>query len=495
MKTDVVLIGSGIMSSTLGVLLKQLQPSLSLRLFEVADGPAPEASNGWNNAGTGHAGLCELSYTPHLEDDGTVNVTKAISVFEDFEYSLQLWAHAARSGILREVRACLHPLPHLSLVHTAEQVPYLKARHEALQRHHFFQSMTFSTDRSEIAEWAPLLMEGRDKGQPVAATRMPGGTDVNFGGIAGQFCHWLEDQEDVGVSFGTRVVDLAKYGSGWKVTARHEKSGREETVEARFVFVGAGGGSLPLLQKAGLPEAKGYGGFPIGGQWMVTDHPELVARHSAKVYGQALGAAPTMAVPHLDTRMIDGKRYLLFGPFAAWTGKFLQRGGNHFDLLRSVRPDNLLPLLRVGFHNLDLVRYLLSQGWQSKESRMAELRNFYPAARADDWKVIDAGIRVQAIKQEPGEKPGIVHYGTEVLTSADRSISALLGASPGASVSAKVMLECVQQCFPELLRSDEGKARLTAMIPHWQIDLKESSAREKFESWHGAAVKDLQLGS
>lgn len=493
MKTDVVLIGSGIMSSTLGVLLKQLQPGLSMRLFEVAGGPSPEASNGWNNAGTGHAGICELSYTPHLEEDGTLDVTKAISVFEDFEYSLQLWAHAARTGVLEDPRACLNLLPHISLVHTPEQVPYLKARFEGLKAHHFFTSMRYSTDREEIAQWAPLLINEREESQPVAATRMEGGTDVNFGAIAGQFCQWLARQENAGVSFSTRVVDLEKTDGGWRVTTEHEESGERETVEAGFVFVGAGGGSLPLLQNAGLPEAKGYGGFPIGGQWMVTENPEVVAQHTAKVYGQALGAAPTMAVPHLDTRVIDGKRYLLFGPFAAWTGKFLHHGGSHWDLVRSVRASNLVPLLRVGMHNLDLVRYLVSQGLQSKESRMKELRNFYPAARDEDWKVIDAGIRVQAIKQEPGERPGIVHYGTEVLTSEDRSMSALLGASPGASVSVKVMLECVEACFPELLESEEGKARMTEMIPNWNVDLKKISAREDFSRWHAQAMKDLQL--
>ena len=493
MKTDVVLIGSGIMSSTLGVLLKQLKPELSVRLFEVGAGPSPEASNGWNNAGTGHAGICELSYTPHLEEDGTVDVTKAISVFEDFEYSLQLWAHAARNGILDKPRACLNPLPHISLVHTSEQVPYLEARFKGLKEHHFFESMLYSTDREEIAEWAPLLVNGREEDQPVAATWMDGGTDVNFGAIAGQFCQWLDQQEDAKVSFETKVVDLEKIDGGWRVTTEHEKSGEREVIEAGFVFVGAGGGSLPLLQNADLPEAKGYGGFPIGGQWMVTDNPEVVAQHTAKVYGQALGAAPTMAVPHLDTRVIDGKRYLLFGPFAAWTGKFLHHGGSHWDLIRSVRPSNIIPLMRVGIHNLDLVRYLVTQGLQSKESRMKELRNFYPSAKDEDWKVIDAGIRVQAIKQEPGEKPGIVHYGTEVLTSEDRSMSALLGASPGASVSVKVMVECVEACFPELLESEEGKFRMSEMIPNWDVDLKEASARDDFQKWHGEAMKDLQL--
>jgi malate dehydrogenase (quinone) len=493
MKTDALLIGSGIMSSTLGVMLKRLRPDWSVQLFEVSEQAAREASNAWNNAGTGHAGICELSYTPHQEADGTVKVGKAISVFEDFEHSLQFWASAAREGLLGEVRDCLNPLPHLSLVHTAEQVPFLQARFEALKKHHFFEAMEFSTDRREIADWAPLLMAGRDPDQPVAATRMEGGTDVNFGVIATRLCAWLDTQPDCRTHFGHRVVGLRKSGRGWQVTVRDEENGRRREIEAGFVFVGAGGGTLPLLQKAGLPEARGYGGFPIGGQWMITRNPEVVSQHTAKVYGQALGAAPTMAVPHLDTRVIDGERLLLFGPFAAWTGKFLEEGGSHLDLPRSVRSDNFLTLLRVGFHNLDLVRYLIAQGLQSKDSRMQELRNFYPQAESSDWEIINAGIRVQAIKQEPGEDPGIVHYGTEVITSSDRSLSALLGASPGASVSTQVMLECVHRCLPELVRSEAGKKRLQAMIPNWGVDLKAESSRDRFQTWHEEAMKDLKL--
>ncbi|MDA9831963.1 malate dehydrogenase (quinone) [Akkermansiaceae bacterium] len=495
MKTDVLLIGSGIMSSTLGVMLKELQPGLSVHLFEVTGKPAQEASNGWNNAGTGHAGICELSYTPHQKDDGTVDVTKAISVFEDFEHSLQFWAHAARRGIIKDTGECLNALPHISLVHTEEQVPYLKARYEGLKKHHFFEPMKHSTDRKEIEEWAPLLMQGRDPGQPVAATYMEGGTDVNFGEISRHFCEWLDEQDHCGAHFGHRVVDLYKktLEKGWIVTVRNEESGEKQKVHADFVFVGAGGGSLPLLQKSGIPEVKGYGGFPIGGQWMITGNPEVVAKHTAKVYGQALGVAPTMAVPHLDTRVIDGERYLLFGPFAAWTGKFLHNGGSHLDLPRSVRAGNIISLMRVGIHNLDLVKYLVEQGLQSKESRMRELRNFYPDAREEDWEVIDAGIRVQAIKQEPGEEPGIVHYGTEVLTSSDKTISALLGASPGASVSTQVMLECIQCCLPQLLESDEAKARMSEMIPNWNEDLKVDLARDRYLEIHGRAMADLNL--
>ena len=481
------------MSSTLGVLLKSLKPDLRVDLCEVTPEPAREASNGWHNAGTGHAGICELSYTPHPEEDGSVNVAKAISIFEEFEYSLQFWAYGARKGILKSSRDYINPVPHLSLVHTSEQVPFLKARYEGLKRHHFFAPMEFSTGRDTIRSWAPLLMDGRIEDQPVAATRMMDGTDVNFGAIAANFCRWLDEQPGCATRFSHRVVDLERSGKGWKVSMVDETTDSLKVIEAAFVFIGAGGGSLPLLQKSGIPEAKGYGAFPIGGQWMITDNPEVVEKHTAKVYGQALGAAPTMAAPHLDTRIIDGRKYLLFGPYAAWTGKFLHEGGNHFDLPLSFRRDNLLSLLQVGALNLDLVRYLIQQGLQSKESRMEELQNFYPDAEEEDWKVIDAGIRVQAIKKVPGEKPGIVHFGTEVLTSSDRTISALLGASPGASTSVHLMLECVKRCFPDLLASPEGRERMTEMIPHWDRELASADARDFFEEIHASAQADLQL--
>lgn len=477
---DVVLIGSGIMSSTLGVLLKRLDPRLRITVYEVADTLSPEASDGWHNAGTGHAGICELSYTPHSEPDGTVNVAKAIDIFQQFEASLQFWAQCLRDGILRDPCRFINPVPHLSFVRTAEQVAYLKARHEGMAAHHFFASMQFTTDPVRMAEWAPLLTEQR-VAEPIAATRMDGGSDVNFGVIARQLLAWLDAQEGCRVLPGHRVTDLERRqgGGGWRVTAKHLNSGKMARVNAKFVFVGAGGGSILLLQKARLPEARGLGGFPIGGQWLVCDNPAVVERHQAKVYGQALGAAPTMAVPHLDTRVLDGKRSLLFGPFAAWTTRFLHEKGHWTDLPRSVRPHNLATLLRIGWSNLDLVRYLVQQGTQSLADRMRVLREFYPGARESDWKLIDAGIRVQAIKQTDGEA-GIVHYGTEVLTSADKSVAALLGASPGASTSVHIITEVIRSSFPHLVRGEKGMAAMQRLIPTYGIDLRAPSAKALF---------------
>ena len=476
---DVILIGSGIMSSNLGAILKRLDPSLSIQLYEVTDELAQESSDGWNNAGTGHAGICELSYTPKREADGSVNVSKVIEIFEQFEHSKQFWSYAVGSGMVDRPSEFINPLKHISFVHGQEQVDFLKARFEGMVAHPFFSSMEYTTDREKIASWAPLLLEGRGDA-PIAATRMDGGTDVNFGAISRKLLRWLGQQEKCGIASGHRVIGLTKKEGRWEVKTRNLATNEVRTNHAKFVFVGAGGGSLGLLQKSGIPEARGLGGFPIGGQWLICDNPEIVAKHDAKVYGQALDAAPTMAVPHLDTRMLDGKKTLLFGPFAAWTTKFLHKKGSYTDLPFSIRPDNLTTLINIGISNLELVRYLIQQGLQSMADRMKVLHVFFPAAQAKDWRLIDAGIRVQAIKKTDGQA-GIVHYGTEVITDADRSLSALLGASPGASVSVNIILEVIKKCFPHLLASPEGHSRMKEMIPTYDENLKDPENAARFQ--------------
>jgi len=486
---DVVLIGSGVMSSNLGAMLKKLKPDLKIQLYEVSDDLAQESSNAWNNAGTGHAGICELSYTPHQNADGSVDVSKVIEIFEHFEQSKLFWGYAIREGMIRDPRDFINPVPHISFVHGQKQVDFLRARYQGMSAHHFFREMEFTTDRAEIGRWAPLLVEGRAE-MPIAASKMETGTDVNFGSISRKLTHWMSEQGGCGVASSHRVVDLKRTSNGWKLTVKDLKTKRKFTNNAKFVFIGAGGGSLPLLQKSKIAEAQGFGGFPIGGQWLVCDNPEIVARHQAKVYGQALDAAPTMAVPHLDTRVIDGKKSLLFGPFAAWTTKFLHRHGSYTDLPFSVKFDNVGSLIKVGLYNLPLVKYLIQQGTQSMAARMKVLHVFYPSAKAEDWKLIDAGIRVQAIKKEDGQA-GIVHYGTEVVTDADRTISALLGASPGASVSVNVMLEVIKKCLPHLLRTDEGKVAMKKMIPSYDEDLRAPQSAVRFAELDRQAMNDL----
>jgi len=488
---DVILIGSGIMSSNLGALLKRLDPTLSIQVYEVTEELAQEASHGWNNAGTGHAGICELSYTPTQNADGTVDVSNAIKIFEQFEKSRQFWASAVAEGLIAHPKEFINPVQHLSFVHGAKWVDYLRARHSAMSAHHFFREMEFTTDRATIGSWAPLLTAERPS-VPIAATKMNSGTDVNFGEISRKLLGWLARQPRCGIASNHRVTNLDKTAAGWNVTISDFSTGQARRNTAKFVFVGAGGGSLHLLQKAGIPESKGIGGFPIGGQWLVCDNPAIVAQHEAKVYGQPLDAAPTMAVPHLDTRILDGKKTLLFGPFAAWTTKFLHKKGSVLDLPGSVKPHNLATLVKIGATNLDLVKYLVQQGTQSMDDRMEVLHVFYPGAKKEDWKLVDAGIRVQAIKKTDGQA-GIVHYGTEVITNEDRTLSALLGASPGASVCVHIVLEVIEKCLPHLISTDEGKTRLKAMIPTCDIDIKKPENADTFRTQSRRASELLQL--
>mgnify|MGYP006080203587 CR=1 FL=1 len=489
---DVILIGSGIMSSTLGAMLKELDPSLRVQLYEMTEEFAQEASNGWHNAGTGHAGICELSYTPNYGPDGEVDVAKAIEIFHQFEHSKQFWGHAARTGMVENTEEFINPVPHISFVYGQEQVDFLRSRHKNMQAHHFFEEMTYTEDRETIKEWAPLLLEGRDD-TPIAVTKMDRGSDVNFGALSGKLVEWLGKQENCGYSTSHRITDITKMDDGrWELKIKDLKTKKTFTNTAKFVFIGAGGGSLPLLQKSGIQESKGFGGFPIGGQWLICDKPEIVEKHVAKVYGMSPGAAPTMAVPHLDTRIIDGKKSLLFGPYAAWTTKFLHIEGKATDLPKSIRPDNIASLIKVGLHNIPLVRYLMQQGTQSMTTRMKELQAFFPDAKESDWNLIDAGIRVQAIKKEDGDA-GIVHFGTEVLTAADKSISALLGASPGASVSTNIILEVIKKCFADRLATPEGHANMKKMIPSYDEDLSQPELADRQRELSETAFKSLNL--
>lgn len=489
---DVILIGSGIMSSTLGAMLKKLDPSLRIQLYEMTEEFAQEASNGWHNAGTGHAGICELSYTPNYGPDGEVDVAKAIEIFHQFEHSKQFWGYAARTGMVENTEEFINPVPHLSFVYGQEQVDFLRSRYKNMQAHHFFEEMEYTEDRELIKEWAPLLLEGRDN-TPIAVTKMDRGSDVNFGALAGKFVKWLGKQENCGYATSHRIMDITKQSDGsWSLLVKDLKTKQTFTNTAKFVFIGAGGGSLPLLQKAGMAESKGFGGFPIGGQWLICDKPEIVEKHVAKVYGMSPGAAPTMAVPHLDTRIIDGKKSLLFGPYAAWTTKFLHIEGKFTDLPGSIRADNIASLIKVGLHNIPLVRYLIQQGTQSMTTRMKELQAFFPDAKESDWKLIDAGIRVQAIKKEDGDA-GIVHFGTEVLTAADKSMSALLGASPGASVSTNIILEVVKKCFADRLATPEGHANMKEMIPSYDEDLCDPEMAERQRELSEEAFKSLKI--
>lgn len=465
--TDVILIGAGIMSATLGTLLKELVPNWKITVFEKLASPGEESSNEWNNAGTGHAALCELNYTS-VKPDGSIDISKAISVNEQFQVSMQFWSYLVKSNLIRNPQDFIMPLPHMSMVQGKEDVAFLKKRFETMSKNPLFQGMEFSDDPKKLMEWIPLIMKDRTSNEPIAATKMDTGTDVNFGALTRMLFEHLKNK-NVGIHYKHNVDDIKRTSDGaWELKIRNLSSGSVERHTAKFVFIGGGGGSLPLLQKSGIPEGKHIGGFPISGLFMVCNNPDVVAQHHAKVYGKAKVGAPPMSVPHLDTRFIDHQKSLLFGPFAGFSPKFLKTG-SMFDLLGSVKPNNVLTMLAAGAKNLSLTKYLIQQVMLSKEKRMEELREFIPNAKSEDWDMLVAGQRVQVIKDTATGGKGTLQFGTEVVTAVDGSIAALLGASPGASTAVSVMLEVIERCFPQHAKAWEPKIR--EMIPSYGAPL------------------------
>jgi malate dehydrogenase (quinone) len=489
--SDVAVVGGGIMSASFSALLKRVAPRLSVRVFEVGDEPGREASDGWNNAGTGHAGLCELSYTPCRGADGSVNLGRALEVFSQFEQSKQFWAHAVATGMAGDAAGFIRPVPHVCFVEGPADVSFLEARHAAMRGHHFFRSLRFSTDAGEIGGWAPLVMEGR-RSTAVAATWSNAGSEVDYGTLARRLLRWLTRQEGGGVATRCRVTSLRRAADGWRLSIRDLASGAVREHRAGFVFLGAGGGTLPLLQSTGLPEAAGLGGFPVGGEWLVCDDPAVTQRHAAKVYGATPPDAPSLGAGHLDVRWLEGRRHLLFGPFASWTTRFLKRTGRWTDLPGSLRPGNLSTLLRAAATNPPLVGYLIGQGLQGMGRRIDALRKFYPLARADDWRLVRAGIRVQAIFK--GDR-GAISYGTQVFSPADRSLAALLGASPGASVSGAIALETIRTCLPGVLSAPEGRRLMREAIPAFEDDLRSEANADLFARVSRDAEAVLGLGA
>ncbi|WP_350347445.1 malate:quinone oxidoreductase [Agromyces sp. G08B096] len=468
---DVVLIGGGIMSATLGSLISRLQPDWSIRVYERLGEVAQESSNAWNNAGTGHAALCELNYMPEAKD-GTVDPAKAISINEQFQVSRQYWAHLVEQGDLPEPNTFINSTPHMTFVKGKSNIEYLRKRVDALKDQPLFPGLEYTEDLEQIAEWTPLLAKKRNPKQKVAATRIEAGTDVDFGALTR---HLFDDLSRRGaeVHTDTQVTWLKRQKDGaWKLRLRRLVGNTPDEVRARFVFVGAGGGALALLQHSGIPEIEGFGGFPISGQFLRTTNPKIVAQHQAKVYGKAAVGAPPMSVPHLDTRVVDGETALLFGPYAGFTPKFL-KSSTWFDLPFSVRLHNLGPMLQVAFKNFDLVKYLVGELLASRDAKMKALREFMPTAKKEDWELITAGQRVQVMKKDP-EQGGVLQFGTEVITGADGTIAGLLGASPGASTAAPIMLDVLRRCFPDRFSAWEPKIR--EMIPHYGEKLNDDPA-------------------
>lgn len=477
-KVDVLLVGAGVMSATLGKLLLQLSPELDIAMVERLSRVAGESSHGLNNAGTGHAGYCELNYTSE-KPDGSVDISRALAINSAFEVSLQFWSHLVENGVLPSPEKFINPICHQSFVCGESNVAFLKKRFLALREHHLFEEMEYSEDPAVLDAWMPLIMKSRDPAQPVAATQVRHGTDVDFGMLTRKLVKALGKHPGFELKLSHTVTSLKQHRDGrWHVRIKDNHSGQLRTVSAGFVFLGAGGGALPLLQKSSIPESAGYGGFPVSGQWLICKNPEVVALHNGKVYGRAPMGAPPMSVPHLDARIIDGKPSLLFGPFASMTTKFLKEG-SVLDLFSSVKPGNIKPMLSVARDNMDLTRYLVSEAFKSHSERVASLREFYADAKEQDWELASAGQRVQIIKG-CDSKGGKLEFGTEIVTSADGTLAALLGASPGASTSVQAMIGVIERCFASRLATDAWQRRMTQMIPSYgkSLDLDPALLRD-----------------
>lgn len=464
---DIVLIGAGVMSSTLGAILKQLQPNLKIRIFERLEFAGLESSDALNNAGTGHSAFCELNYTPE-NPDGSIDTKKAFKINEEFNQSKQFWSYLVHSGFIDS--KFINRVPHMSFVSGKENVAFLKKRYEALSKSHLFEDMKYTEDLNQIKKWTPLMTEKRDSKIPVAMTRVERGTDIDFGLLTNELISYLT-ANGVEVNFNHEVSNLYKKGNFWNVTVKDIEGDKKIKVKTKFIFIGAGGLALYLLEKSGIKEAKGYGGFPVSGRWLVCNDQKIVSKHSAKVYGKAFAGAPPMSVPHLDTRMINGEKSLLFGPYAGFSTKFL-KNGSYMDLPNSIKSDNIMTMLSAGVNNISLTKYLVNEVFKSDEERFKALVEFYPTANPKDWKVCVAGQRVQVIKKGKNGK-GVLEFGTEIVNSEDGTIAALLGASPGASTSVSIMLELIEKCFYNKVDFKVWEEKLKVMIPSYKKSLKE----------------------
>ncbi|MEX5497304.1 malate dehydrogenase (quinone) [Pseudomonas syringae] len=479
-KVDVLLVGGGIMSATLAVWLNELEPSWSMEMVERLDGVAEESSNGWNNAGTGHSALAELNYTPE-DKNGNVDISKAIEINEAFQISRQFWSWQVKTGVLKDPRSFINSTPHMSFVWGDNNIQFLRKRYAALQASPLFSGMQYSEDHEQIKKWVPLMMEGRDPAQKLAVTWNPIGTDVNFGEITRQFVANLKAKQNFNLQLSSEVEDINHNDDGtWRVKYKNLKDGTVTETDTKFLFIGAGGAALHLLQESGIPEAKEYGGFPVGGSWLVTDNQTLAMQHMGKAYGIASTGAPPMSVPHLDTRVLDGKRVILFGPFATFSTKFL-KNGSYFDLLTSTTTHNVWPMTRVGIEQYPLIEYLAGQVMMSDDDRFAALQQYFPNAKKEDWRLMQAGQRVQIIKRDE-EKGGVLKLGTEIVASKDGSIAGLLGASPGASTAAPIMLGVLEKVFKDKVATPEWQAKLHQIVPSYGTKLNNNPDRVA-EEW------------
>jgi malate dehydrogenase (quinone) len=489
-ETDITLIGAGIMSATLGIILKELDPSLTIQIFEKLEEPGTESSDAWNNAGTGHAAFCELNYTPQ-KADGSIDISKAVRICQDYEISREFWAYLVEKKYVDDPSTFIRQIPHMSFVWGKDNVEYLKKRYDAMRENVLFRGMEYTKDRDVITQWAPLIMKNRKAETHLAATKMDIGTDVNFGELTRQLFRKLESMPGVTVHYNIEVEDIDPHkNGGWKVETKSMLTKKEIDYRTKFVFIGAGGATLQLLKDAEIKERKGYGGFPVSGMWLKCNNEELIQMHNAKVYGKAAVGSPPMSVPHVDTRMINGKKELLFGPFAGFSMRFL-KSGSQMDLAKSLRIDNMLPMISAGLRNVPLTKYLIEQVRLTHEDRMETLCEYVPIAQIQDWELKRAGQRVQVIKKDEGVR-GKLEFGTEAVVAADGSVAALLGASPGASTAAAIMLSILPKCFPKESKSDKWKNKLKEIAPSFGESLANNELN--LEQSRNRTAKALKLG-
>jgi len=432
---DAVLVGAGIMSGTLALLLAEVLPDIKILIIEKLNSPGSESTGAFNNAGTGHAANCELNYTP-IDEKGNIIIDKALSINRSFENSMSLWASLYAAGKI-DIKKFLKFIPHISFVSGKENISFLKKRYQAMANNPEFKDMEFTSSFGQISSWASLITKDRNPLNEIAATRVERGTDINFEALTKEYLSFVSKNKNVELRYKTELIDLKKIDQKqWELEL--SLNGRKISVRTAFVFLGAGGKTINYLQKSKIPEANNYGGFPVSGKWLICEEKSLTEKHNAKVYGKADIGSPPMSVPHLDTRWIDGKRLLLFGPFAGFTTKFLKQG-SYFDLFNSIKKNNIVSMLDVGFKNNDLINYLISQSLKNHNSRVDNLKNMMPSADPSNWYLKNAGQRVQIIKKT--NKGGSLKFGTEIVTSSDGSLSALLGASPGASTAVSIMVK------------------------------------------------------
>ena len=432
---DIVLIGGGIMSATLGAMLAVQEPQRRIVIVERAAAVATESSQAWNNAGTGHSGFCELNYMPDPADG-----TAAIGIAEQFQLSRWWWDRLVEKGLL-DPGTFMHAAPHMDVVFGERDIDYLRRRFETLRAHPLFARLEYSEDRATIARWAPLVMEGRAVQEQVAATRHPGGTDIDFGALTTALVRIVTDRGGrLLLGHDVRAVVREADGS-WRIAGRNAEGSFD--LRAPRVFVGAGGNALRLLQRAKIPEVRGYGVLPVGAAFLRCSDAQVVARHDAKVYGQAPIGAPPMSVPHLDKRVVDGSGHLMFGPYATFSTKLLKHG-RLTDFFTTLRWHNVAVLATAMWANLALVRYLIGQLVAGRRQKHAYLARYYPTADPAQWELITAGQRAQLVSPDARGR-GVLRSGTELVVSADGSIAGLLGASPGASTAVPIMIDLLQR--------------------------------------------------